>query len=493
VRLALGVSRSRLITHSVAESLVLSLLGAAVALLVAQWAGTGIRQLLVATYGSQPSVLTDWRTLVATLALAVTTGVIVGLVPPLSAERHDLARVFRGGTRGGTSDHARVRGALLVVQATLSVVLLVGALLFVKSLNAVRALPLGYDASRVLLVNRIIRGETFTDSTQRHLRQLLLERAQSLPDVESAAWVSSAPFVSTSNAPLFVPGVDSVGRLGIFTYQATTPDYFRTMGTRILRGRGLLTEDRAGMPNVAVVSQSMARALWPGQDALGKCFRMRAETAPCTAVVGIAEDMVQRDLSDAPRFHYYLSIDQYTRTWGNGLVIRTRGDPTLLAENVRKALQRVIPGSSYVTVRPLDEIVRNAQKSWRLGATMFVAFAVLALVVAAVGLNGVFAYNVATRMHELGVRVALGARRGDVIGLVVAQSARLAAAGVALGLLVAVSTSRWMQPLLFHHAAKDPVVYAAVSVTMLAIALGASALPAYRAARADPLAALRAD
>jgi len=493
VRLALGVSRGRLIRQLLTESLVLSLLGTAVALTVAQWAGAGIRQLLVATPVSRSSVLTDWRTLATTLALAVATGLIVGLVPILSAGRQDLAKVFRGGTRGGMSEHARVRAALLVVQATLSVVLLVGALLFVKSLNAVRALPMGYDASRVLLVNRIIRGETFTDSTQRELRRALLERAQSLPDVESAAWVSSAPFVSTSNAKLFVAGVDSVGRLGVFTYQATTPDYFRTMGTRILRGRGLLPEDRAGAPNVAVVSQSMARVLWPGQDAIGKCFRMRADTAPCMTVVGVAEDMVQRDLSDAPRFHYYLSIDQYTRTWGNGLVIRTRGDPALFAENIRKALQRVIAGSSYVTVRPLDEIVRNAQRSWRLGATMFVAFAALALVVAGVGLYGVIGYSVANRMHELGVRVALGARRGDVIGLVVAQSVRLAVAGVTLGLLVAVFASRWIQPLLFHHAANDPGVYAAVGATMLVVALGASAVPAYRAARADPMTALRAD
>ena len=300
VRLALGVSRTRLVMQSVTESLILSSLGAAAALVVAQWAGAAIRQLLVTT--NAPSVpVFDWRTLGITAGLAVATGVLIGLVPALASGRGDLARTLRGGARGGVSDGARLRASLLVIQATLSVVLLVVAALFVRSLGAVTQLRMGYDVDRVLLVNRIIRGPMLDDSSARTMRLALLSAAQSLPGVESAAWMSSAPFVSTSNTTLFVPGLDSVGRLGQFTYQATTPDYFRTMGTRIVRGRGLNAEDRAGMPNVAVVSESMAKALWPSQDALGKCFRMRSDTVPCTTVVGIAEDMVQRDIVGSQR------------------------------------------------------------------------------------------------------------------------------------------------------------------------------------------------
>jgi hypothetical protein len=174
-----------------------------------------------------------------------------------------------------------------------------------------------------------------------------------------------------------------------------------------------------------VVSQGMAAALWPGQDALGKCVRIRSDTVPCTTVVGVAEDMVQRDLVATKRFHYYLPIEQFRRTWGIGMVVRLRGEPAREAEHVRAALQRVMPGAYYVTVRPLGDVVQGARRSWRLGATMFVAFGVLALVVAAVGLYGVIGYNVAQRMHELGVRVALGARRPDILGLVVGQSVRL--------------------------------------------------------------------
>jgi predicted permease len=493
VRLALGVSRSRLVMQSVMASLVLSLLGAGTALLVAQWAGAAIRQMLVATNARSVPVFADWRTLVVTIGVAIATGTLVGLVPPLASGRGDLARALRGGARGGVSDGARLRTSLLVVQATLSVVLLIGAALFVKSLDAVKRMPMGYDAEHVLLVNRVIARSAFNDTTQRALRGALMSEAQSLPSVESAAWVSSAPFVSTSNTTLFVAGIDSVARLGTFTYQATTPEYFRVMGTRILRGRGLEAADRAPAPNVAVVSESMAKVLWPGKDAIGECFRMRSDTVPCTTVVGIAEDMVQRDIGGSQRFHYYLSIDQYTRNWGNGMVLRLRGDPVLEAENVRKALQRVMPGTSYLTVQPLREIVYNAQRSWRLGATMFAAFGVLALVVAAVGLYGVIGYNVEQRSHELGVRVALGAQRPDILRLVVGQSVRFAIVGVSLGMLVAVWASHWIQPLLFRQSATDGVTYGAVAGTMLVVALAASALPAIRASGADPNAALRSE
>jgi predicted permease len=493
VRLALGVSRRRLMMQSVAESLVVALIGGAAALLVAQWAGAAIRSMLITTQGAPISVFSDERTLGVALGLAVIVGVVVGLVPSSLSRRGDIARTLRGGVRGGMSEGTRLRTGLLVTQAALSVVLLVGAVLFVRSLNAVKALPMGYDVDRVLLVNRIIRGPFPNESAHVSLRRLLLSTAQSLPGVESAAWVNSAPFVSTSNTTLFVAGIDSVGQLGVFTYQATTPDYFRTMGTRILRGRGFTAEDRFGAPYVAVVSESMARVLWPQRDAIGECFRQRSDTTPCLTVVGVAEDMVQRDFTATQRYHYYMPIEQFTRTFGNGMVLRLRGDPAVEAETIRASLQRVMPGASYLTVQPLREIVQNEQRSWRMGATMFVAFGVLALIVAAVGLYGVIGYNVTQRMHELGVRVALGAQRGDILRLVVGQSTRMALVGIAVGIVAATLASRWIQPLLFRQSATDPLVLAGVGATMLIVGLVASAMPAFRAARADPNTALRAE
>jgi ABC-type antimicrobial peptide transport system permease subunit len=220
---------------------------------------------------------------------------------------------------------------------------------------------------------------------------------------------------------------------------------------------------------------------------------MRSDTAPCTTVVGIAEDVMQREIATTQRYHYYVLLDQNTRTWGNWMALRLRGDAVREVEHVREVLQRVMPGASFVTVHPLRRIVNNAQRSWRMGATMFVAFGVLALVVAAVGLYGVIGYNVEQRMHELGVRIAVGAQPRDILRLVVGQSVSFALAGTAFGLLVAAAASRWIQPLLFQQSARDPFVYGGVGATMIAVALAASALPALRASRTDPTTALRAD
>lgn len=379
------------------------------------------------------------------------------------------------------------------MQSALSVVLLVGAALFVQSLGAVRGMSMGFDPERVIRVERVIAPGSFDTDLQTGLRRTLLAAAQAMPAVEAAAWVSSAPFVSTSDTRLYVEGIDSVDALGLFTYQATTPDYFRTMGTRVLRGRGLESGDDEGASPVAVVSESMARVLWPDQEALGKCFRMRTSDAPCRAVVGIAEDIVQRTLVQEKRYQYYVPIEQYSRTWGNGMLVKLRGDGASSAETVRQALQPLVPGGSYLRVRSLDEIVRHQQRSWRLGAAMFASFGLLALIVAAVGLYGAIGYDVAQRMHELGIRVALGAGSTRILGLVVARSVRYAAVGLALGLLLALASGRWIEPLLFRTSATSPGIYAGVAGLMLAVALVSALLPASGAVRADPVRAIRSD
>jgi putative ABC transport system permease protein len=493
IRLALGVSGLRLAAQSITESLVLAVAGGAAALVTAQLANAAIQQLLIRGLPTGNLLVNDGRTLGVIFALTIVSGVVIGLVPAAVVGRGDLVRTLRGGARGGASEGARARSMLLLIQSSLSVILLVGAALFVRSLDAVKAMPMGYDAGPVLLVNRIHRGPIPDDQAQLAMRTRLVAAARSLATVESAAWISSAPFVSTSSSNLFVPGIGSTEALGRFSFQATMPDYFQTMGTRIIRGRGLTAEDRSGTPAVAVVSTSMANVLWPQEEAIGKCFRMRSETAPCTTVVGVAEDMVQRDLTESERYHYYLSIDQYTRTSGNGMVLKLRGDPAREAESIRRSLQRVMPGASYVVVRPLQDIVDEQQRSWRLGATLFFYFGALALAVAAIGLYGVVGYNVAHRLHELSVRVALGAARADIFTLIVGQGVRFAAAGAVLGLGAAYLASRAIQPLLFRQSATDLVVYLGAAAVMVLVAVLASAVPALTAAHADPNAALRAE
>jgi putative ABC transport system permease protein len=492
LRIALGVSRGRLIAQSLTESLVLSLLGCVVGIAVAQWGGVALRRLFLAET-SRFDLVTDVRTLLAALAAALFAGVLTGIAPVMFSARGGLASTLKMGPRDGTYHRSPARSALLIMQGALSMTLLVGAGLFVRSLQHVRDARMGFDADRLVLVTPNFRGASVSDSNRVRIGRQLLETAQTIPGVERAAWVSSIPFMITSVAGLSVPGIDSVGRLGEFTYQEGTTDYFQTMGTRVVRGRGFTKDDRANAPGVVVVSESMAKVLWPGAQALGKCIRLGADTAPCRMVVGIAEDVAHNSLTEEQRYRYYLPIEQFRPENGYAVMLRMRGDPTLAVERVRAALQPVMPGHGYVNVRPMREVVDGEQRSWRVGATMFVAFGALALAVAAVGLYGVIAYNVAQRMHELGVRVALGAQALDVVRLVVGQGIRFAVLGVTVGALLSMLAARWVQPLLFAQSATDVRVFAAVGAVLMVVAALASSIPARRATRVDPNTVLRAD
>ena len=495
VRLALGVSRRRLVAQFFAESMVLAGLGCVLGVAIAQWGGLALRRLVLPAAMSL-DIATDWRSLLAAGAFALVAGGVTAIGPALLALRGDLATTLKAGAREGTQQRSGLRSSLLVLQGALSVVLLVGAGLFVRSLNQVRGTRLGYDPEPVLMVLSDLRGAVLDSGATVVFRQRLLAAARATPGVEAATRVNSRPF-GTNTTKLVVPGLDSVERLGRFNFQVADPDYFKVMGTRIVKGRPFTVQDGETAPKVALVSESMAKALWPGQDPIGQCIRVTFVARPaeaCTTVIGIAEDGRQQSITDEQRFMYYLPVDQVNPSWGSWIFLRiTGGDVLAASERVRLVLNAAMPGEGYVTVRPMEELVERQRRSWRLGATMFVAFGVLALLVAAVGLYGVISYNVAQRAHELGVRIALGAQSRDVVKLVVGQGLAFVIAGVTIGLGVALLAAPWIQPLLFQQSARDPVTYGAVAALLLLVGLLASAVPAVRATRADPNTALRSD
>lgn len=490
VRLALGISRARLVSQLLIESLLLSLLSAAAGLAIAQWGGGLLRATLMPN-ASWESTVADHRVLLFAAVCTLVTGLLAGLTPVLQATRSDVAAVLKAGPREGYGRRSRLRTSLLVMQAALSVVLLIGAGLFARSLLNVEAIRLGFDADKLVSVDLQMRGVNLDPAAAVALRHDLMDAARRDPAVENASTAITIPLSGGWSETTYAVGADSTRRVTDVVMQLASASYFATTGTRIIRGRGMTTDDRDGAPRVVVVSEAMARNGWPEQDPIGKCLRVSADTMPCRTVVGVAEDVKANDVNDPSTNMVYVGVEQGER--GASLFIRVRGSAALSADVVRRELQKLMPGASYVTARPLSAIVAQQTRSWRLGATMFTVFGGLALLIAAIGLYSVVAYGVAQRTHEMGVRVALGARVSDVVMLVVRDGVRVVIVGVALGIGGALAGGRWLQSLLYHVSPKDPFVYGIVAIALMIVAVAASWLPAQRAARVDPSTALRAD
>jgi hypothetical protein len=297
-----------------------------------------------------------------------------------------------------------------------------------------------------------------------------------------------------SGMSVTVPGRDSLpeGPNGGPYLNAVSGDYFATLGMRIVEGRPITDRDVAADARVAVLTEPMAHAYWPGESALGRCIHVGSDSA-CTIVVGVAEPARERITSDKSRFFVYTPASS---TWADGgvILVRTRGEVTpAVVRSLQRTAQSVSPDLPYVDVRPMTDLLARQIRPWRLGARLFSAFGVLAAVIAALGLYSAIAYLVTRRQHEFGVRRALGAQVSDVARLVLGQGVRATALGIILGLAAAFEASRFVADLLFETSARNPAVYAAVAAAMLLVAVAATLIPAWRAARVDPVSALRAD
>jgi putative ABC transport system permease protein len=492
VRLALGVSRVRLFSQLLTESVLLALFGGVAGVVIGQWGGIALRAAFLPK-AERASIITDPRTLLFAAVAALIAGLLTGIAPMLQAGRADLTDDLKSGSREGTYNRSHMRVALLVLQGALSVLLLVGAGLFVRSLENVRRVRLGYDADPVLMVNLQMRGVKFDSAQMVALRLRVLDAARTTPGVNHGSLQTSVPFWSTWSQDLHVEGIDSVSKLGEFDLNAVSSEYFATLGTRILRGRGIEPTDIAAAPRAMVVGEAMATVLFPGKNAIGQCVKIGADTMPCTYIVGVAENIRAQNLSaDSGYYYYYLPAAQMQPQTG-GLFVRAQGDAGRLLETVRRRLQKEMPGASYVTVTRFSDVTSSQTRSWSVGAAMFTVFGGLALLLAAIGLYSVIAYNVAQRTHELGVRVALGAQARDLVRLVVTQGLRFGVAGIVIGAGVALAAGKWVAPLLFKESPRDPAVFGIVTCVLLAVAIVASWVPALRASRVDPNVALRSD
>jgi predicted permease len=498
VRLALGVTRGRLLAQLLTESILLALLGGAAALLVVQWGSTIVRELFLGDLRWRESPV-DAHVLIYTFAAAMVTGVLAGLLPALQATRQQLADALKpGGTRGGTDDRGHTRAVLLVAQAALAVVMLVGAGLFMRSMRNLHAVPLGMDPDRVLLVTMDMKPLVPRPGETDALFRRVEERVRAMPGVGSAAVAMTVAGLGAWTARVSIPGRDSVPHApgGDPFLNAVRPDYFAVMGTHILRGRAFTDADETSFGQTVIINETFARLAWPGDDALGKCIRVGADSMPCSTIIGIAENSRRQDWIEEATMQVYQPLPRIPipSMGARVLVIRPAGgDPTDLIPGVRRVIQQTAPDLPYADIRPLSTLYAGELRPWRLGATMFGVFGALAVILSAVGLYGVVSLTVTQRTREFGVRIALGARRADVVRLVMRQGLLVVATGAVLGIAAAVAAGPMIEPLLFRVPAREPVIYAAVATLLMLVATAASIVPSWRATRVDPAMALRAE
>ena len=494
VRSALGIGRGGIMRLFASQSLWLAGAAGVTALVIAAWSGALLRALLFPDIHWSTGVL-DWRVAVFTLGITLLAGAVAGLAPALRSGRADVSQTLKSGGREGSVHRSRTRAALVVVQTALSTVLLVGAALFVKSLHAIRGLDLGFDVPRLMFV-AVHAAHEGPDQIATVAARLpdLVERLGRVPGVERVALNNMLPMYSFSfNTVLYVNG-DTLPEWsdGAPSVSGVSPEYFETVGLRVLRGRGLTAHDvQAG--GVAVVNETLARLAWPHGDAIGQCLRVGAASAPCVPIVGIVEDARRAQLIESPVRELYLPLPASgTQAWG-AIVVRVPPDRASAVElAARREVAALLPGSTIQVVR-MAKMLAPQYRPWELGARLFTIFGLLALVVAAIGVFSTLSHEVGQRRHELGVRAALGAGVADSVRLVVGSGLRLVGIGVAVGIVLALTGGRLIAALLYGVAPRDPGALGAVAGVLLVVAAIASALPAWRASRADPMEALRAD
>jgi putative ABC transport system permease protein len=497
VRLALGISRWRLVRLLTTETVLLALLAGVAAVLLGWWGGSLLRSQLFRSVVWHESAL-HWRVVAFAAGASVLAGIVAGIVPAFQASKPQLTRELKAGARDGAAHRSRLRGALVVTQAALSVVLLVGAALFVRSLRNVEALDIGYD------VNRLVygwadfeRGQGPPEAVVAATVKEIADRLRDRPGVEAVARSFMIPMQGFSMATFFWgdgardSSLSLQGRVP--SIAAVSPEFFRATGMRVLSGSsfGERTDARA-----LIVNQRAAEQLWPGRSALGQCVRFQSRDQPCYTVSGIVENARQNSiLEDGPRAQFYLQLGNVPLTGfeGTTLVVRTgdAGSAAAIAE-MRAALARAFP-SAGVRVSTMREMLADEYWPWLLGARLFTAFGLLALLVAMIGIYSTVSYGVTQRTHEFGVRVALGARLADVLRQVVGEGLRIVALGVLAGVVLALAAGKLVAAMLFGVQPNDPAVMLGVGVTLLVVAAAAALVPAWRAARVDPVRALRSE
>ena len=497
LRQALGARSGRLVRQMLTESLLLALLGGAAGLVLARLALAALLALAPTQLPRLQTIGIDGRILAFALGVSMLTGVLFGLAPALQSLKLNVNELLKDGgrTASGGVARRRLRDALVVAEVALALVLLIGAGLLLRSFSRLQQTDAGFNPGRVLTANLTLPAARYKEPKQvARLYQSLLERLTALQGVRTAGLSSDLPWTGYDENSGFdiegktsQPGQEPSGR-----YHFVSADYFRSIETPLLAGRFFNSADSSEAPQVIIINQSLAQTYWPGETAVGKriTFMDQPKDKDWLTVVGVVGDVKDfpHSLDAKPAFYWPVSQRPFRDM---SLAVRTEGDPLTLVAAVRDELRNLDKDLPLADVRTLDTIAAEAAGGRRFTLLLTGLFALTALALAAVGIYGVMAYSVTQRTHELGIRMALGAKQSDVLGMVIRQGMKLALVGLAIGLAGAWLATRAMTSLLFGVSATDPATFAVISVVLAGVALGACFVPARRATKVDPMIALR--
>ena len=501
IRKALGAARGRVLRLLLTESALLAGLGVLAGLGLAAASFGYLTRLLPPTLPASTSLALDWRVFAFTIAAAVVTVLLFGAGPAFAAARRDFGAAFGRavGTQGKRA--RRLRTALVVAEIALTVVLLAGAGLLLRSYAKVLAVDPGFDANGLLVAATVLPPSRYPAPADRDaFYQRVLERVRALPGVESAGYTNAAPLVVKGGRSVtFVEGRPrpAPSELGgtVANDRGVSPGYLEMLGVPLVSGRFIDARDTRSAPGAAVINQTMARIHWPDQDPLGERFRFGMGGDALFTVVGVVADMRQSGLDVPAAPEVYVPLDQtiFPFLWPNNLVVRTHGDPLALAAAVRAAVWEVDPNQPVSNVRAMSDVLDAELANRNTQLTLIGAFALLAVVLAAVGLYGVLSYTVSQSTNEIGLRMALGAEGRSVVGSVLRSALATALLGIGVGLVAAYALTRTIASFLYDVSPTDPATALAIVGVLLVVAALAAFVPARRAATVNPMVALRAD
>jgi len=493
VRMALGAPAWRIVRQLLTESLLLAGLGGALGLWLASWlirAAGSFRPPMDVPLSTELGL--DARVLVGAFGLTLSASVLFGLLPALQAARAELVAALKDQTAAG-SRRSRLPSGLVVAQVALSFALMVGAGLALRALARMQDAELGFNPRQAVKLSFDLDLQGYDRERGRLFQRRLLERARALPGAQAAGLGNLVPLeLYVAVFPVNIEGQppEREGEAPLAGAAQVSPGYFQALGARLIEGRDFTEQDDEQSPRVAVVNETFARRFWPGADAIGKRFSLPSRDNEPIQVIGIAQDGKYRSLSEAPQPFVFTSIRQ-SYAGLTTLVVSTNGGPAQTLAALRREIERLDPHLPVFGAMTLTEHLRLPLFPARVAAAALGSFGALSLTLAAIGLFGVMSYSTGQRTREIGVRMALGARRSDVLRLLIRQGMAVVALGVALGMAGALALTRLMRGLLFGVSATDPLTFAGVALLLAVVALVACYLPARRATRVDPLVALR--